>query len=187
MFKYFQSHNLFDKMASNVRTRLNAATHLLRRSEHHLCSKFADADTSRIDNERVTLCRHTKRSNCVGTALYIIGAQKEDRSVDLVDSDLESLTAYLKKLEQIPAPIEGCLVVWEGLIPITHIGVVTSVNPLLITNRHGAGGSFVEDESFEDLNRKYQSTACESQMNKRIRYYLPRISVQYMANGPGVP
>lgn len=118
--------------------------------------------------QRIALCRENPRkSNCVGTALYIIKEQEEDRPMSGYGAH-----DYLSELKQIEKPVVGCLISWE--IPlhdrtvIRHAGIVTSTEPLLIAHRAGPGADFVENEPFSGLDAKHG-------MYSIHRFYLPKI------------
>jgi len=118
-------------------------------------------------NRRAELCRDTERSNCFGTARYLTGGQKKDLYIDpFVESDFD--------LTMAKGPILGGMVAWlkqtGKSIQITHIGVVTAVNPILVTHRAGADSYFVENEPFDIVNADY------AKLNSHgwITYYLPR-------------
>ena len=63
--------------------------------------------------------------NCFGTALFLTGEIKVD------DHCYEKLPFILSKLERIPAPILGCLILFESDKGPYHMGVVVNTNPLL--------------------------------------------------------
>ncbi len=65
-------------MSTEQVTLSNNASSLLR-----LGTDKAASPVSRIFNERISLCRGTKKSNCLGTALYIVGERDEDANVGL--------------------------------------------------------------------------------------------------------
>jgi hypothetical protein len=115
------------------------------------------------------LCRGTHRSNCIGTALYITGERSCDRYVDTYKA--HPILARLWGPFAKPTPF--CLISWEKPNPessdgieVSHFGIVTSVEPLLVTNRFRVRGTFTEDMPFEEAN-----TASES---RSVCYYLPR-------------
>jgi hypothetical protein len=118
-------------------------------------------------NERALLCRGTKRSNCVGTALYLTGDRKKD---EYLDPFVELSVKHLKIAEN---PTLGCFVTWmtksSGCVYITHIGVATSLDPLLITHREGADGYFIENQTFDAVTTSY----ADPNRHGWIAYYLP--------------
>ncbi len=118
-------------------------------------------------NRRAELCRGTERSNCLVTAWYLTGEQKKDYYIDpFVEMTLNSL-----KVAKDPSL--GCLIAWltkrSECVYITHIGVVTSLNPLLVTHREGAEGYFIENQTFDAVKESY----ADFNRHGWIAYYLP--------------
>jgi hypothetical protein len=111
---------------------------------------------------RIALCnwsRWLRESNCSGTALYITGERPREGYVGSLIA-----RAYLSRMVRIDAPIVGCLAAWQGNrewegpflaisneLRIAHLGVITSVDPVLITHRKSLGGKFVVDEPFREV------------------------------------
>jgi hypothetical protein len=127
-------------------------------------------------NERIALCRGTERSNCIGTSLYIAGEKDKDEFHRLSEA-YESLM----NLTKLPNPTCGCLIAWhyhhlisagECGIYTVHMGVVTSINPLLVTSRDGCMGKLIEDEPFEDTTKPY---TVDYKIASSIAYYLPTL------------
>jgi len=112
-------------------------------------------------------------SNCIGTALFLTGLRGFDEYI------YEEYHDYLLNLlEEVSEPIEGALIAWQTDLKDNirlnywrtyHLGVVTSVNPLLITNRNGCFGPIRINEPFELVNNYY---GCDSD-NHRVKYFLP--------------
>lgn len=117
-------------------------------------------------NFRSALCNHTARSNCIGTALFLTGEIRSDRYVDTDDVN------SLKKLRRVDGPVLGGLIAWQHYkkrITITyHLGVVTSLDPLLITHRNGGAGAFEINEPFGAVNGGY------SRMNVLVECFVPK-------------
>lgn len=93
-------------------------------------------------------------TNCLGTALYLAGKAP-------VDGWLRAPAAYdlVAAFPKLDAPIVGCLVVFAVLGRyVFHMGVVTSVDPLLVTHRPGRDGPIVENAPFAELHSKYVKT-----------------------------
>ena len=112
-------------------------------------------------DRRIALCRGTKRSNCIGTALYVAGEQEEDVLVRV------SILEELKKLEEISLPVEKSIVVWTNSEVAGHMGIVASVEPLLITGRDGKNGVFIENKPLSEVTAKYSSYFIK-------KFYLPQ-------------
>jgi hypothetical protein len=120
-------------------------------------------------NKRAELCRSKNEdTNCVGTAFYLTGKQESD---ELVHPLFEQT---LKPLKEVKNPILGCFVAWlfrgSNFTAVTHIGVVTNFNPLLITHRDTRKkGYLFKNEPFKKVNKRYMdSSAC-----MQVAYYLP--------------
>jgi hypothetical protein len=111
---------------------------------------------------RIALCnwsRWLRESNCSGTALYITGERPKEGYVGSVVA-----RAYLSRMVRIEEPVVGCLAAWQGNkewegpflalareLKIAHLGVITSVDPVLITHRKSIGGKFVVNEPFQEV------------------------------------
>jgi hypothetical protein len=105
---------------------------------------------------RTNLCRDTRRSNCIGTALYLSSENSSDKYVD---------TSYayqinFQNLKLLDQPVVGCLVAWRNLqnsdgMDVYHAGIVVSIDPLLITHRCGIRGPFIEKEQIENVQEHY--------------------------------
>lgn len=91
-------------MSDAQKSRLNLAQRLLRR-----IGWSGTEDVKSQFGERIALCTGTLRSNCIGTALYIIGEQKED---SYVHPYLDIQDLYLKELKPTQIPSKDCLIVW---------------------------------------------------------------------------
>ena len=119
--------------------------------------------------ERMAECRQTIRSNCIGTALYIVGEYEKDEA-----GDIFKIHPRLTKLPRVSRPVIGCLASWErGPVPqivVAHLGVVTSLHPLLVTERQGSDGEFLEDTPFPRIHRDYNTP---SYGRHKVFFYLP--------------
>ena len=109
------------------------------------------------------------RSNCIGTALYIVGEEEKDKP-----GDIFKIHSRLSKLARVSHPVIGCLASWErGSFPriiVAHLGVVTSLHPLLIAERHESEGEFGENRLFSDIHREYSSPSYD---RHKVFFYLP--------------
>ena len=110
-------------------------------------------------NFRSALCNHTVRSNCIGTALFLTGETRSDRYVDTDGVN------HLKALRRVDGPVLGGLIAWqrhkERIVITYHMGVVTSLDPLLITQRNGSDGNFEINNPFKVVDEAY------------LRHYIP--------------
>lgn len=102
--------------------------------------------------ERLKLVRNTKRSNCIGTALFLVGLYEEDRFL----SPKAAYERYLSNLEELDLPEIGCLVSFGKTFKVAHLGVVTSLEPLKVTEREWTEGPFSENSDFWKLKRTYE-------------------------------
>lgn len=130
-------------------------------------------------DQRIQSCEDTRRSNCIGTALYIAGIAKEDKLVSPPES---SLTAYIKRLRRpmatefkelrkIDTPQTGALVVWElEFGTAVHAGVFILEEPLQIAHRLAMKGLFEARRDFREVNSEYSELFC-GEINPR--FYLP--------------
>lgn len=114
-------------------------------------------------NARINECKGTRRSNCRGTALYLVGESEGDVVVDSGNR----LDLQLKNMRRVKEPAERSLVVWRSrkTASVLHMGVVTSVNPVLVTNRESADGVVFENQPIAEIQNTYDNCAVE--------YYLP--------------
>ncbi len=108
-----------------------------------------------ILEERLREVTGTKKSNCIGTALYLVGLVNTDECID--PSTIRSTPfASLLKIEQ---PVVGGLIAWleqdSGYTDVIHLGVVANTSPLLIHNRHGCYGQFYLNQPFQEVNNSY--------------------------------
>jgi len=135
-----------------------------------------NVQTGKEMNSRIESCRSTRRSNCHGTAFYIIGEQGNDEYVGKKSDSLFNM-------KMLAAPIEGCLVAFVPLRSLVdrvknfpkHSGVVTSLDPLLVTHRISEDGEFVENQPFEDVrSMRYFGHGHQYLLDTISLFYLPR-------------
>lgn len=117
-------------------------------------------------------------SNCIGTALYLTGKIPEDLERWPSEFSFFNLCKNFD-LERIAEPEKLSLACWtrkEGDdFYVMHMGVVTGLDPLVITSRHGYQGHFVIDEPFVSVDRRY----CFLWMGKSLREKA-KFSVKYL-------
>jgi hypothetical protein len=108
--------------------------------------------------DRTALCKGTHRSNCVGTALFILGRLEEDYHIEPNEAN-----KYLEPLSASYSLSVGCLVGWHSRLTaeLIHLAVVTSVDPRLITHRTGINGKFIENQPFHETDGELQGSACD--------------------------
>lgn len=118
------------------------------------------------NNRRRSLSNRGK-SNCVGTALYLIGEQPSDAYVYNNESrgkfPLEGdHTSYFETLEETDEPVLGGLVVWKAgknsfpANKVYHAGVIVNTDPILVAHRDGFSGPFHRNMPLEIVNEKYK-------------------------------
>lgn len=97
--------------------------------------------------------------NCHGTALYLVGQQKTDQSIDFEDA-LE-IFGKMRRTKRLNV---GNLITWEWATGykapypqrhLSHTAVVTGVNPILVTHRDNYNGPLIENVTIEEVERKY--------------------------------
>ena len=103
--------------------------------------------------EKIDECKYTVRSNCIGTALWITGLQESDVYVSCFDV----YKNFLVKLPVIEHPKPGCIIAWQSEkgseIYVSHMGIITSTDPMRATSRRGIEGIVRTNESVKALNR----------------------------------
>ena len=102
-------------------------------------------------------------SNCIGTALYVVGELKEDKYV------WNEKEIILNKLTKINYPKKGFLIAWNRGY-IYHFGIITNENPFSITHRDGVGEFVLLNESLESVDKGYN---CEKDEKVKIEYLIP--------------
>ncbi|HTZ42041.1 MAG TPA: hypothetical protein VMC07_02435 [Candidatus Omnitrophota bacterium] len=109
--------------------------------------------------------KHYFGRNCIGTALYITKRQPHDVAIEPEDFDVNSFG-----LVEVHEPRIEAIAIWDyfSLMEIRrrvlHMGVVTHLNPTLVTHRPGYNRSLIENESIGDISEGYPCPA---------RFYLP--------------
>ncbi|MCL5419979.1 MAG: hypothetical protein M1354_03850 [Candidatus Marsarchaeota archaeon] len=151
---------------------------------------------------RIEECRGSRRSNCIGTALYIVGEIEEDRHIEP-----HLAQEYLMGMETVERPELGCLVAWqEEVRPIVrydasvlrfygsdaekyeeivrdnsftltlHLGVMTYTDPLLVTSRWGFKGKFFIDQPLSEASMR--AVELIGIGNSWVAYYAPKSMTQ---------
>jgi hypothetical protein len=120
---------------------------------------------SKMVEDRIVLCKGTFRSNCRGTALYIVGEIDNDEYVP------QYITKQIEKLKEVTVPVKHCLAVWicypeRQYDYVYHMGVVVSTVPLLVTHREGFHAKFIENQPIKD--------AIPMLYDNVIKFYLPQ-------------
>ena len=129
-----------------------------------------------IDHERLQhAVKHTKRRNCIGTALYLTHCVSTDDYIDPDDFD-QFLEPYLPRQEQ---PTLGCLVSFHDSDPTSpflgdtqHMAVVTKLNPLLLTHRKNYEKPVEEHIPSERITENTQNKPGLKQLSIK-HYYTP--------------
>lgn len=116
------------------------------------------------------------RSNCIGTALFIVGETKTDKYVDTAKVN----KPFLLELRRIESPIPGALIVWprsskKYRVMVAHMGVIVSIEPILVTHRAGRNGLFLENEPLVEAGGCWHQKALDFPGSYSEVYYLPRV------------
>lgn len=104
-------------------------------------------------------------SNCVGTALYLVGE---------IDNDLhiEHPNQYIKNLKKTDKQLLGCLIDWEDTISgIYHIAVIVKENPLTLSTRNGKNEKFIKNQLFLEVDSIYKETLWR--LKEKNNFYIP--------------
>ncbi len=102
-------------------------------------------------------------SNCIGTALYIVGEQDFDDPERIIKSN------KFENLNQISYPLKGCIVAWkEGNQSPLHAGVITEDNPKhrFIAREYNNG------PYFKNLDLEEENKSWEEEGTKMV-FYIP--------------
>ena len=123
-------------------------------------------DIERRLNSRLNRVKD-KRSNCIGTALFLVEEVKRDRYM----LTLRCYEERLRKLKEVSPPQEGCLIAWINTrnLETMHLGIVTNASPILVTSRRGREGSLHLNDPLNEVNDEYRGKGIE------VRYFLPTI------------
>lgn len=118
---------------------------------------------------RIDRCERINESNCIGTALFLVGMQDRDvsRSIKKVYNE------ELRRLRRLEEPEIGSLVGWletySGRVIVEHMAGVISVDPLLVAHRIKACGPFYTAVSFSIPDEYYNSNK-----KSKVKFYLPK-------------
>ncbi len=106
-------------------------------------------------------------SNCIGTALYLVGEIPNDVCLD--EGEYERI---LDEMTNIDFPLQGSLIGWldKKDKDLYYMGVVTSEVPFLITNRRGINGKVVFNEPFKKVDKDYSIYS----KKREIKYFVPK-------------
>lgn len=105
--------------------------------------------------QRVEDCVGTRRSNCIGTALYLTGIQNEDKFVEIT----EAYESFFRRLDLREELSLGGIITWEkdfgALIDVIHAGIITSICPFEIMHRRGTDDKFFIGDSCSNSGANY--------------------------------
>jgi hypothetical protein len=116
----------------------------------------------------------------MGTAMYLIGEQKEDSYLDICCKNREMLA----RMTLIPRPAKAAVAMWYKRTPkflIEHMGIIVSLEPLLVTHRLDWQESFVENEPFLKLDPRYR--AGPDGRDVKLAFYIPKSCESLDFNG----
>ena len=123
--------------------------------------------------ERITLAKQTSGDrNCVSTALYIIGEREKDEYIPTKNIKID-ISEDIDTLREIEDPRIGSLAVWSYRIAgvfnrrVMHMGVVTGLNPTVITHRpdRNEATSLVENQLCWQISEEY---------GREVKFYVPK-------------
>ena len=129
--------------------------------------------------ERLKIIIGTKKSNCVGTALFLSGLRKDD----YYGSTNEVRDEILRKLNETNNPRERDVVAWYGTNNpkgerlfdklIIHMAIVIRSEPLLLAHRREVNGLVETNIPFEKVNKEYFATAPGHERGRVEFYQVP--------------
>lgn len=88
-----------------------------------------------------------KDSNCVGTALYLVGETESDKYLSRKDSKV-----LLSKLKKVKEPKAGYLAVWESEGFVIHTGVILRDKPPFHILHRTEKNFYLADNSLEEFS-----------------------------------
>jgi len=104
-----------------------------------------------------------KVSNCIGTALYLVGEIKKDKFI------WEGREEIFNKLIKSKKPKLGYLVAWDNnSFDLAHAAVITGLNPLTIASREGEKGEFLTQYQIEG-----DKLCVKNHKFTEIKYFIP--------------
>lgn len=108
------------------------------------------------------------KSDCAGTALYLVGEIDEDKAVVNPEK-------YLSRLEKTGSPEIGYLIDWEDEKNNSyHLAVVANKEPLTLLTRNGSKAKFEEWQSFKETDYIYDELISDfGIIKKRNNFYVP--------------
>ncbi len=129
-----------------------------------------------MDPEKLRVARENKdRTNCCGTALYLMGQIPKD---ELVDGSWEKHFSKMKKLDS-PEVDSYLLFLYEyqkGRVDVWHAAIITNLSPLLITHRPSVqtpeDGEMTPLEENDNPTR-YFNNSRPSRKHFRFEYRMP--------------
>ena len=138
-----------------------------------------------MDLKRINTAKKYEKDfqrNCIGTAMYLAGIVEKD--LFMSSTDALTLLENLVREDQIvktTQPQKDCLIIlkhptFKGYL--THMGVVTELQPLTMTHRFGRRGKLVESELVSSVLEHYNNTEKRRYQNPHfngfiIEYYTP--------------
>jgi len=122
-------------------------------------------------------CKNTLKkclSNCIGTALYLVGEQPTDSYIFNYDNkgevDIRDHNVFVRSLVESLEPIPGSLVAWvRNVREVYHLGVVVNRYPVLVAHRDRYGGDFHSSQPLEEVMVEHGG----NNQGESIKYFLP--------------
>ncbi len=121
---------------------------------------------------RLNVARFSERGNCVSTAFYLVGLiDNHEASIDTL-AEAEVIGALLSRCRLSDVPLPGCLIAWhyprDSQNRIAHLGLVSTMAPLLVTHRPGFYRPLEESVPLEAID-----LTCSDYPLCEKRYYTP--------------
>jgi len=133
-----------------------------------------------IERQRMLHAEYTlRKTNCIGTALYILGAIGEDSFVGAGEQRWESgiVDTFLKQYVKVETPHVGNVLVIRSRRLIEHMGIIVEDNPTKVYNRLGVNGVIAPQESLDAILNiyrkfpKYEFYSKEEKRERRLFYF----------------
>jgi len=125
---------------------------------------FSKRDFYNMLNNNRKNAHYGKTSNCIGTALYLVGEQERDECV------WNKRRTFFEKLKLSEKPGLGYIITWGNeTTKLAHAAVITGVNPMTVATRNGSCDPFEPKQKFEETNEFYSGKLGYT----NILYFIP--------------
>lgn len=132
------------------------------------------------ERQRMQHAEHTiRKTNCIGTALYVLGAIDEDSFVGAGEQRWESgiVDTFLREWAKVKTPHLGNVLVIRSPERIEHMGIIVEDDPTKVYNRLGINGVIAPQESLDRVLRlfwpfpTYEFYSKEERKESRLFYF----------------